>query len=82
MCILWCVYTLLKIASHYGLSVLSMSVMGLTKKLDREWVVEVGSIQLIFLICLNFCCHNYTSPVAHWLVDNAILFTSSRASTI
>ena len=34
MCIL-CVYTLLKVVSHYDLSVLSgMSVMGFPKKLD------------------------------------------------
>ena len=40
MCIL-CVYMLLKVVSHYGLSMLSMSVMGLNKKevwIEGGWV--------------------------------------------
>ena len=32
MCIMCVVYTLLKVVSYYDLSVLSMSVMGLQKK--------------------------------------------------
>ena len=46
MCIL---YVLLKVVSNnYDLSVLSMSMMGFPKKLDRGGWVGVSSIQFIF----------------------------------
>ena len=50
MCILF-VYTLLKVVSHYDLSVLSMLVMGFQKNLDR---IRVRSIQHSLWICFNF----------------------------
>ena len=46
MCILF-VFSLLKVVSHYDLSALSMSAMGL-KSLDRGWVDGVISIQFYF----------------------------------
>ena len=43
------VYTLLKVVSYYDLSVLSMSVMGFKKSLDRGWVGGVSSIVLFWI---------------------------------
>ena len=49
MCILF-VYTLLKIVSHYDLTVPSMSVMGFQKK-----VVGVSPIQFYFRFLVELC---------------------------
>ena len=45
-CVFFCIYTctLLKVVSHYDLSVLSMSVKGFQKSVDRECVGGVSSI--------------------------------------
>ena len=48
MCIL-CVCILLKVVSHYDLSVLSISVMGFQKRLYREVVRGISFIFLEFL---------------------------------
>ena len=44
------VYTLLKVASYYDLSVLSMSVMGFQKKFGwgEGWVGGVSSLEVYF----------------------------------
>ena len=53
MCIL-CVCTLLEVVSHYGSSVLSMSVMGLKKKLEwGGWGELYPFLCGIFGICLT-----------------------------
>ena len=49
----FCLYTLLKVAGYYDLSVLSMSVMGFHKKCQwgvGGWVGGVSSIQVFFCI--------------------------------
>ena len=51
MCILF-VYTLLKVVSHYDLSVLSVSVLGFQKNVDWVWG-GLSSIQF-FWIFLNY----------------------------
>ena len=48
MCIL-SVYTLLKVVGYYDLSVLSVSVMGFQKSLDRGWVGGWGELYPIFV---------------------------------
>ena len=49
MCIL-CVHVLLKVVSHHNLSVLSMSLMGFQKSLDRG----VGGWGELFVILVLF----------------------------
>ena len=52
MCILF-VNTLSIVVNYYGLSFLSMSVMGFQKKCEWGWVRGVSSIQVYFG-CLEF----------------------------
>ena len=49
MCIL-SVHTLLNVVGYFDFSVLSMSVMGLKKKVWMGWVGGVSSIQVFFWI--------------------------------
>ena len=51
-CVICLYIMLLKVVSHYDLNVLSMSVMGFQKSLDRGWVGWVSSIQ--FFCFLGF----------------------------
>ena len=52
---MYCVCVLVKVVSHYDLSVLSMSVMGCLKKFD----MEVGGVSSI----LNNYSNNCMQPV-------------------
>ena len=54
MCILY-VNTLIKVVNRYDLIILSMLVMGVSKKIGKGWVVAVSSIQFC-------CCLTLQSP--------------------
>ena len=53
MCILF-VYTLLTVVRYYDLSVLSMSLIGFPKKLDREWGGWGALYPVLFWNLFNF----------------------------
>ena len=61
MCILSVLYTLLKVVSYYDLSVLSLSVRGLQKSLDGEWVCGLSFIQ--FFLGFLDCFFNFAKPL-------------------
>ena len=62
------VETLLKVVNYYDMSVLSMSVMGYQKNLDRGWVGGVSSIQVYFMDSVNFS--NFAMPVSRQSMNN------------
>ena len=47
------IFCLLKVVSYYDLSVLSMSLMGFQKKLDRVWVGGWGKLSLSLYLALS-----------------------------